>query len=152
MEFIMSRNPIESVDELLQKGVRNIWYGICPSGFIADKPVSLRRCGYKMVLWRGLNGQLHALEDHCPHRGAPLSMGINMDDRIAYFTRLRDSLKPGAEVVIIDFNADSPVGPPKSARVAAAQVGDEMTRAGYAQVAQHGFLPYQYFLVFKPQP
>jgi len=27
-----------------------------------------------------------------------------------------------------------------------------MKRAGYAQIAQHGFLPYQYFLVFGPQP
>lgn len=79
----MSQKPIENVDELLQKGIRNIWYGICPSSFIADKPISLWRCGYKMVLWRDRDGALHALEDHCPHRGAPLSLGLNMGDRIA---------------------------------------------------------------------
>jgi SAM-dependent methyltransferase len=75
----------------------------------------------------------------------------HIDDRIAYFKRLRDSLKAGGEVAIIDFTLDSPVGPPKNARIPAKQVGDEMRRAGYAQVAQHEFLPYQYFLVFRPQ-
>jgi cyclopropane fatty-acyl-phospholipid synthase-like methyltransferase len=75
----------------------------------------------------------------------------HIDNRIAYFKRLRDSLKPGGEVAIIDFTLDSPVGPPKNTRIPAKQIGDEMKRAGYAQVAQHGFLPYQYFLVFRPQ-
>lgn len=76
----------------------------------------------------------------------------HIDDRIAYFKRLRDSLKPGGQVAIIDFTLDSPVGPPKNTRIPAEQVGAEMKRAGYAQIAQHGFLPYQYFLVFRPQP
>ena len=72
-----------AVDALLAKGVRNIWYAIAPSTFVKDKPVSLRRCGYKMALWRDVTGELYALEDHCPHRGAPLSVGIPMGDRIA---------------------------------------------------------------------
>lgn len=73
----------DDADTLLAKGLRNIWYAICPSHFVAETPVSLRRCGYKMALWRDLKGAVHILEDHCPHRGAPLSMGIPMDDRIA---------------------------------------------------------------------
>jgi phenylpropionate dioxygenase-like ring-hydroxylating dioxygenase large terminal subunit len=71
------------VESLLAKGVRNVWYPICPSSFVADKPVSLRRVGYRMVLWRDLQGRVHALEDRCPHRGAPLSLGMVLDDRIA---------------------------------------------------------------------
>jgi phenylpropionate dioxygenase-like ring-hydroxylating dioxygenase large terminal subunit len=73
----------DAITKLLAKGVRNIWYAICPSNFVGDKPVSLRRCGYKMALWRDVDGGLYALEDHCPHRGAPLSMGIPMGDRVA---------------------------------------------------------------------
>ena len=76
----------------------------------------------------------------------------HIGDRIVYFKRLRDSLKPGGEVAIIDFTAKSPIGPPKSERISARKVAEEMTLAGYSQVAQHGFLPNQYFLVFRPSP
>ncbi len=76
----------------------------------------------------------------------------HIGDRTAYFKRLGDSLKPGGQVAIIDFSAESPIGPPKGDRIPANKVTEEMKSAGYAQVAQHGFLPYQYFLVFQPQP
>ena len=75
----------------------------------------------------------------------------HIDDRVAYFRRLRESLKPGGEVAIVDFTLESPVGPPPAARIAAQQVRAEMQRAGYTLAAEHTFLPHQYFLVFKPQ-
>jgi hypothetical protein len=53
-------------------------------------------------------------------------------------------------VAIIDFRLDSPQGPPKRARVAPENVKAELTKAGYALAAEHSFLPYQYFLVFRP--
>jgi len=73
----------QQVEELLQVGLRNSWWAICPSHFVEEKPVSLKRMGIRMVLWRDLGGEVHILEDRCPHRGAPLSRGIVMDDRIA---------------------------------------------------------------------
>ncbi|MET0168278.1 MAG: class I SAM-dependent methyltransferase [Steroidobacteraceae bacterium] len=76
----------------------------------------------------------------------------HIGDRIVYFKRLQDSLKPGGEVAIIDFTAESPIGPPQSERISAWKVSEEMRLAGYSQVAQHGFLPNQYFLVFRPSP
>jgi cyclopropane fatty-acyl-phospholipid synthase-like methyltransferase len=76
----------------------------------------------------------------------------HIDARVAYFARLRGSLKPGAEVAIVDFTLESPVGPPKSARLPAQTVIDEMRRAGYLLAARHEFLPHQYFLVFRPNP
>jgi predicted methyltransferase len=67
-----------------------------------------------------------------------------------YFARLHAALRPGGRVAIIDFKLDSPTGPPRSGRIAPAQVEKEMAQAGYRRVAAHDFLPYQYFLVFAP--
>jgi phenylpropionate dioxygenase-like ring-hydroxylating dioxygenase large terminal subunit len=79
----MSANPSAEVDALLERGLYDLWYPICPSSFIQERPVSLRRLGYKIAVWRDATGAVHALEDHCPHRGAPLSMGVNLGDRLA---------------------------------------------------------------------
>lgn len=66
-----SPDPTESI---LSRGLENYWYALCPSTFVKESPVPLRRLGYKLALWRDTKGQVRALEDHCPHRGAPLSM------------------------------------------------------------------------------
>ena len=59
-----------------------------------------------------------------------------------------DLIAQGGRVVIIDFRLDSPVGPPKSARLAPERVTAELASAGYALQGEHAFLPNQYFLVF----
>jgi SAM-dependent methyltransferase len=74
----------------------------------------------------------------------------HVEDRERYFRKLRDSLKPGGRVAVIDFRMDSPEGPPKAARIAPEQATAELKRAGYALDREHGFLPNQYFLVFRP--
>lgn len=76
----------------------------------------------------------------------------HIEDRARYFRRLRLSLRPGGRIAIIDFKLDSPEGPPRAARVAPETVRAEMSAAGYAAAAEHPFLPYQYFLVFRPAP
>ena len=73
----------DATEALLQRGLYDLWYPICPSGFVKERPVSMRRLGWKLALWRDAAGAPHALEDHCPHRGAPLSMGVNLGDRLA---------------------------------------------------------------------
>jgi phenylpropionate dioxygenase-like ring-hydroxylating dioxygenase large terminal subunit len=79
----MMTQPTQSVEAVLERGLRNRWHPVCPSSAVTEKPVSLRRLGFKIVLWRDGAGTVYALEDHCPHRGAPLSMGVNLGDRIA---------------------------------------------------------------------
>ena len=65
-----------------------------------------------------------------------------------YFRRLAASLKPGGRIAIIDFNAQSAMGPPPAERIAPARVVQEMAAAGFGQIGEHRFLPNQYFLVF----
>ena len=79
----MSTSPVDAVDNYLEDGLRDFWYALCPSTFIKERPVQLKRLGLSLVLWRDADGSVHALEDRCPHRGAPLSQGMIMGDRIA---------------------------------------------------------------------
>jgi len=72
----------------------------------------------------------------------------HIGNRAAYFGKLRESLNPGAQVAIIDFRKDSPVGPPPASRITEQQVVEEMKAAGYALAATHTFLPNQFYLVF----
>ncbi|MFT4242864.1 MAG: aromatic ring-hydroxylating dioxygenase subunit alpha [Acidovorax sp.] len=79
----MSTPRIDPVDQRLETGLQDLWHAVCPSGFVNERPVSLQRFGYKLALWRDTAGQVHALEDRCPHRGAPLSQGVTMGDRLS---------------------------------------------------------------------
>ena len=73
----------------------------------------------------------------------------HIDDRVRYFRDLRASLNAGGRIAIIDFRADSPIGPPVPARLAPAQVISEMTQAGYVLDKTPDFLPNQYFVIFR---
>jgi SAM-dependent methyltransferase len=84
---------------------------------------------------------------------ADLVMMVDVFHHVAgreqYFRRLRNSLKAGGRVAIIDFKKDSPMGPPASARITAEGVKAELRAAGYVLLKEHDFLPHQYFLIFR---
>lgn len=61
---------------------KNAWYVACMPDEIASKPLGRRICGQKMVFYRGAGGKATALEDFCPHRGAPLSLGFVRDEQL----------------------------------------------------------------------
>jgi ubiquinone/menaquinone biosynthesis C-methylase UbiE len=73
----------------------------------------------------------------------------HIEQRESYFRKLARALKPGARVAIVDFNAESRMGPPPAQRIAAERVVAEMGKAGYRLAAEHKFLPNQYFLSFQ---
>ena len=73
----------------------------------------------------------------------------HIGNRIAYFAKARESLRPNGRLAIVDFKADAPEGPLPEQRVTPEKVTEELAAAGYSLVASHTFLPRQYFLVFQ---
>lgn len=58
---------------------KNAWYVACTPDEIAGVPLGRQICGEQIVFFRGKDGLVQALEDFCPHRGAPLSLGFVRD-------------------------------------------------------------------------
>lgn len=60
----------------------NAWYVACTSDEIDGKPLGRKICNERMVFFRRGDGTAVALEDFCPHRGAPLSLGFMRDGEL----------------------------------------------------------------------
>lgn len=77
----------------------------------------------------------------------------HIENRPAYYKKLRESLRPEGRLVIVDFQkGEAPVGPPPAMKIAREEMVKEVEGAGYQLFGEYYFLPYQYFLVFKPLP
>lgn len=55
--------------------LRNTWYVACQAHEITDKPLGRKVCNESMVFFKKAGGHVAAVQDFCPHRGAPLSLG-----------------------------------------------------------------------------
>ncbi|HML83239.1 MAG TPA: aromatic ring-hydroxylating dioxygenase subunit alpha [Thiomonas arsenitoxydans] len=73
----------DEVGRRLNSGLHNFWYPVLPSWRLHSSPYGITRLSQRIVLWRDEGGEVHALDDRCPHRGAPLSRGRNLGSRIA---------------------------------------------------------------------
>ncbi len=80
----------------------------------------------------------------------------HIEDRPAYFRRLRRDLRPGGRVAVIDPNEDLggilALALDEGHKSSAAVVEQEMRKAGYRVEARHDFLPVQIFRVFATDP
>jgi cyclopropane fatty-acyl-phospholipid synthase-like methyltransferase len=72
----------------------------------------------------------------------------HIPNRPAYFSALKEKMKPGARLAIVDFRKDAPSGPPKEFRFTPEQISSELARAGFRLQATHDFLRRQIFLVY----
>jgi vanillate O-demethylase monooxygenase subunit len=61
---------------------KNTWYVACTSDEVKEKPLGRRVCNERMVFFRNEDGEVAALEDFCPHRGAALSLGFVREGRL----------------------------------------------------------------------
>ena len=60
----------------------NTWYVACSADELGDTPLGRTICNQAIVFYRAGEGQVAALEDFCPHRGAPLSLGRVCDGKL----------------------------------------------------------------------
>lgn len=77
----------------------------------------------------------------------------HVEDQAGYLTLMKKLLRPGGQIVMIDFHKkDLPVGPPLAMKIARKDLITQMEVHGFRVVREHTFLPYQYFLVFGVKP
>ncbi|MFJ3670448.1 Rieske 2Fe-2S domain-containing protein [Streptomyces sp. NPDC090106] len=80
----MTLSTRATAEHIYAHGLRNQWHPVVPSDFV--KPGAMRRVtalGENWLLFRTAAGTLSMLADRCPHRGAPLSLGRHLGDRVA---------------------------------------------------------------------
>jgi arsenite methyltransferase len=94
-------------------------------------------------------------DPHLPSPGVDLLFSCDtyhhLQDRSAYFSRLRGSLRPGGRVAIVELKGVGWFERWFGHFTPAEEIREEMRAAGYRLVAQHDFLERQHFLVFAPE-
>jgi ubiquinone/menaquinone biosynthesis C-methylase UbiE len=76
----------------------------------------------------------------------------HIENQSKYLSLMKRMLKPGGEIVMIDFHKkELPVGPPMQMKIAREDLIKQFDGNGYRLTKEHSFLPYQYFLVFVPR-
>jgi len=75
----------------------------------------------------------------------------HIGERQDYHAKLREALRSGGRLAIVDFyKKETPVGPPAAMRISKQEMIAELKQAGFELSEEFGFLPYQYFLIFEP--
>ena len=73
----------------------------------------------------------------------------HVENQTKYLSLMKKMLKPGGEIVMIDFHKkELPFGPPMQMKIAREDLIKQMETNGFRLSKEHTFLPHQYFLVF----
>jgi ubiquinone/menaquinone biosynthesis C-methylase UbiE len=89
------------------------------------------------------------LPDASIDRFAIVDTWHHIEKQADYLALLKRMLKPGGQVVMIDFQKrELPFGPPLQMKIAREDLVRQMEAAGFRLAKEHTFLTYQYFLVF----
>jgi ubiquinone/menaquinone biosynthesis C-methylase UbiE len=76
----------------------------------------------------------------------------HVENQTKYLSLVKKMLRPGGEVIIIDFHKkELPFGPPLQMKIAREDLIKQMATNGFRLTKEHTFLPYQYFLIFAPR-
>jgi arsenite methyltransferase len=74
----------------------------------------------------------------------------HIQNQTQYLALMKKMLKPGGQVIMIDFQKrDLPVGPPNEMKIAREDIIKQMQVAGFQLEKENSFLPYHYFLIFS---
>ena len=73
---VFGASQVGPFDYVPRVGFREYWYPGVWSKKVGRKPVNLKMLGDELVLFRGKDGNVVALNEWCPHRGARLSRGF----------------------------------------------------------------------------
>lgn len=74
----------------------------------------------------------------------------HIENRPEYYSKLARALHSDGRLAIVDFyKRELPVGPSPGMKIARDHMIAELKQTGFALQKEFGFLPYQYFLVFK---
>ncbi|MGB5813388.1 MAG: methyltransferase [Polyangiales bacterium] len=85
-----------------------------------------------------------ALDPRSTDRVLVVNTWHHLQDRSAYAARLYEALRNEGQVFIIDFDQESPKGPPREHRLTPVTVIAELEAAGFTAVQVEEPLPYQY--------
>lgn len=90
------------------------------------------------------------LRDRSIDRFVVVDTWHHIDNQAKYLGLMKKMLKPGGQVVMIDFHKrELPVGPRLGMKIAREDLIRQMETSGFRLAKEHAFLPYQYFLVFE---
>lgn len=106
---------------------------------LSDAQIELRKVPYDSSLLNEAEADLVLIVDTYHH----------IENREAYFAEVLAGLKPGGQLVVIDFfSRDLPVGPPVGMKLDADTVIEELRAAGFDHFeVDRDLLPYQYIIV-----